>query len=184
MCLILKGFSNASQKFLMSDAFNQLALKHIKFSYLGFLNDFHCVLLASFFFLRKDYTPESTFSEILSTLVILWASCIVFPFWWLLDFVFGSVNTWARLVGFCDIIRLEPWSGCIVIMFRMLGSWSNLWLVWFFLLGTARYITHNWYYTLSQRKQHKLTNLTKILHFLSFFGIVGSREQTDRLSQY
>lgn len=41
--LILKGFANADQKILMAYMFNQLALKHIEFFYLGFLNDFHCV---------------------------------------------------------------------------------------------------------------------------------------------
>jgi hypothetical protein len=41
--LILKGFANADQKILMAYMLNQLALKHIEFFYLGFLNDFHRV---------------------------------------------------------------------------------------------------------------------------------------------
>ena len=41
--LILKGFANADQKILMANMLNQLALKHIEFFYLCFLNDFHRV---------------------------------------------------------------------------------------------------------------------------------------------
>jgi hypothetical protein len=41
--LILKGFANADQKILMANMLNELALKHVEFFYLGFLNDFHGV---------------------------------------------------------------------------------------------------------------------------------------------
>lgn len=96
ICLILKGFSNTGQKILMSDALNHIALKHIKFSDLGLLNDFHRVLLTSFLIFSQDYAPETTLSKILLALIVLWTSTVFFGLALVIGIELRILITWSR----------------------------------------------------------------------------------------
>lgn len=150
--LILKGFSNTRQKILMANATNDLALKHIKFSNLGFLNDLHCILLPCFFIFRQGHTSKSTLTEIALALIVLRASTILSAFGCLIAILLRIfiVSNW--VVAIFLTLRIYVWISLFSIELSTQRAWFDLWTSRFFTLFAARYITHNWYYAKSKRK--------------------------------
>ena len=74
MRLVLEGLPNANQKFLPTDALDQLALHHVELSDLGLLDYLHREQFSALLLLRQNHAAEGAPAQIFSTLVELWPS--------------------------------------------------------------------------------------------------------------
>ena len=71
MRLVLEGLPNADQKFLATDALDQLALHHVELSDLGLLDYLHREQFPALFLLGQNDAAEGAPAQIFSTLVEL-----------------------------------------------------------------------------------------------------------------